>query len=397
MTRSWDFPSSSSSKIYTTQVNSATGLLSCNCPGWVVKKLNQVRSCKHTKKVIVDEGLVVEVRDDQQFVMSATQSASGWNTAAKIREQVVAENKAAIDILAKDDGPNSKVRPSSERTRGNEPIVPFGTVKDFISPMLASKMPDGLDADFYATDDYVMEEKYDGHRIIIRNYAGVLTTWSRLGNVRTLPAHIAKVMKEMPAGVYDGELLVPGMHSYDVTAGQNSGQEVLVLFDILEINGTSIMNEPLAVRHEFLTTAYGIFEGDEPYALFIAPQMAPSTAKVKFIWGRGGEGTVIKRLGAKYSPGWRTPDWIKCKQELAATLVITGFKTGKSGPYSTVELVDDQGNKTSVKTLDNDTLRAIAKDPDSYIGKRLVISYHERTPSGNYRHPMFDHLAGVGE
>ena len=372
--REWAFPSSSSSKIYTTQINDSSGLLSCSCPGWTVKKLNKVRSCKHTVKVIADEKLVVNEVDGQQFVrfgLLPMQAAKVIPSPATIRKQVVAENKEAIEILKSYDS-------------------------GFISPMLASKMPDGLDADFYATDDYVLEEKFDGHRIIIRNYAGILTAWSRLGNVRTLPAHIAKAMKEMPAGVYDGELLVPGMHSYDVTAGQNSGQEVLVLFDILEINGSSIMDEPLAVRHEFLTTAYGIFDGTT-VPIQLAQQSTPSVQAVKAIWARGGEGAVLKRLGAKYSPGWRTPDWIKVKAIAATTLVITGFKTGKNGPYSTVDLVDDQGNKTSVKTLDNATMRDITKDPDNYIGKRLVISYQERTPSGNYRHPFWDHLAGESE
>ena len=368
--REWKFPSSSSSAIYTTQINPSTGLLSCSCKGWTTKKLGKPRDCKHCKQVVIDEGLQVEIRDEQQFVNMGFPAPV--TLASKIRKQVVAENQVAIDILAAHDG-------------------------GFISPMLASKMPDGLDADFYATDDYVLEEKMDGHRIMVRvaNKGNAVTAWSRLGNTRTLPAHIDSLMSYMPDGVYDGELIIPGMHSSDVVAGMNSGQEVLVLFDMLETNGSSIMNEPFSVRRQFLETA---FEAIGPSDIVkLAYQTIPSVQTVKEIWNRGGEGAILKRLGAKYSPGWRTPDWIKCKQELTAVLVITGFTAGKSGPFSIINLRGDDGMTTTVKSLDNDMMRQFAANPDSYIGKRLIVHYQEKTSSGKLRHIMAERLAGEYE
>jgi len=46
----WEFPSSSSSKIYTT-MRHEDGHLSCNCPGWCFKKNGKDRSCKHTNSI----------------------------------------------------------------------------------------------------------------------------------------------------------------------------------------------------------------------------------------------------------------------------------------------------------------------------------------------------------
>lgn len=366
--RKWEFQSSSSPKIYATQINESTGLLSCDCPGWTVKKLGKTRECKHTKKVKVDEGLVVEVRDDQEFVVKAGVNPANPNT--QIFVDPVDVGKTASQIRS-DTG--------------------------FISPMLASKMPDGKTVDDYDTPDYIMEEKFDGHRIVVRvSDNGVVTAWSRLGNVRTLPDHISETMAEMPFGLYDGELIVPGQHSYDVTEGQNSGTENLVLFDMIESMGTSIAKEPWYTRRDFLEMAYTALSPDNN-CIFLTFVGRPSSEGVKVIWNSSGEGAIIKNINAKYQPGWRTPDWIKVKKVLAATLTVIGYQTGKNGEYSVVKLRDDNGIETTVKTLDNATLRDLQANPVRHIGRRLVISYQEKMPSGKYRHPMWDHWAGVGE
>lgn len=39
--------SSSSSRLYTVSFDTAVGQWCCNCPGWVVKKPNKPRGCKH--------------------------------------------------------------------------------------------------------------------------------------------------------------------------------------------------------------------------------------------------------------------------------------------------------------------------------------------------------------
>jgi len=185
------------------------------------------------------------------------------------------------------------------------------------------------------------------------------------------------------------------MHSSDVVAGMNSGQEVLVLFDMLEVNESPIMDFTFQSRRTFLETA---FEAIGPSDIVkLAYQTIPSVQTVKEIWNRGGEGAILKRLGAKYSPGWRSADWIKVKSVLAATLTVTRFVAGKNGPYSVIELMDDAGIITTVKTLDNETMRQIATNPQSFLGRRLVISYQEKTSGGRWRHPMFDHWAGEFE
>ncbi|MGH7746941.1 MAG: hypothetical protein ACREQ5_19630, partial [Candidatus Dormibacteria bacterium] len=194
--------------------------------------------------------------------------------------------------------------------------------------------------------------------------------------------------------VYDGELTVPGGHSYGVTAGMNAGTEVLVLFDRLEMDGKSIMNYELRGRRLHLEAAFNArdFKG-----LVLAEQQKPSMKAVEKIWKAGGEGAMLKDPTSRYRPGYRSADWIKVKNAAAATLTIIGFRDGASGPCSVVRIRDDAGIETTVKNLNNASLRAMSRNPKAFIGKRLVISFQEKTPSGSYRHPMFDHLAGNGE
>ena len=46
----WAFPSSSGSTTYETTLDEVA-TLSCNCPGFIYKKVGQARGCKHTRQV----------------------------------------------------------------------------------------------------------------------------------------------------------------------------------------------------------------------------------------------------------------------------------------------------------------------------------------------------------
>lgn len=367
------YKSSSGPKEYTTRVNS-NGLLSCDCLGWTSKREGKPRHCKHTKDIAVVNGLTIEERDGQMFVVAG-------GAAVDPRKAAKAEATTKPETVAADAPKTAKVEASKER--------------GFIEPMLASKMPDGMNADSYDARAFVMEEKYDGHRLVITVTGGAVRAWSRLANGRTLPTHLNDLMAKMPDGTYDGEIIVPGNKSYGVTAGANAGNEALVLFDVIEVLGRSIKAETQDKRREFLTVAYGMLDGQKGVEL--SKQMDPSSAAVKEIWARGGEGAIIKSRNAKYQPGYRSGDWVKVKAVAAATLTIIGYEDGKSGAHSAVTLRDDNGIETTVKTVNNATLRDMHARPDWYIGKRLVISYQERTPAGKYRHPMWDHIAGEAE
>lgn len=373
MLKQWQFKSSSGSGTYTLQLHDDLHF-SCNCMAWRMKKKDQARTCKHIKEVIMSEGLQVEARGEHQFVVGNKE----------VPAQTAAQTETRI--------------PEQKPDNGND---------GYIQPMLAAAMPPGRSIDsFNDSKIWVAEEKFDGHRKVV-SIGDEIKAWSRpkpgtrQGLESPLPAHIKAVLKDLPVGVYDGELVIRGGHAWDVVAGSNSGKERLIIFDMLKCLDQPIIKKPFRERRELLEVSFDVFRGVE-MPVELSQLYQPSKALAEEIWARGGEGLVLKRWDSMYRPGDRPDTWIKVKQKSRAILTIVGFQTGENGPYSTILLMGADGSKTKVKTLNNDWLREFEKNADAYLGKGLVIEYQGRTPAGNWRHPMakqivMDHVASAAE
>lgn len=337
------FPSSSSSKEYTAQYDTSTGKGTCNCPGWTKRA---VRECKHTKDL-------------------AKRDASGVPT--------------LVEALVK------------------LPADPFQGFREppAIKPMLASAMPEGSSIADYSNGEWILEEKFDGHRLlVVVSKDGTVVAWSRPGHdrpaaQRTLPETLSLELAKLPDGTYDGELYIPSGTSSDVVRLDRQDDLRFVLFDLVSLYDTDTVSETLTHRRALLVQAW--MHTDQK-RVHLAVQDHVSLDRVRAIWKRGGEGAILKRKASVYKSGWRTPDWIKVKQIDAAEFTVTGFDEGKSGPCSVFKLRHDDGRETTCKVLTNDLLRAVHKDPQSYIGRRLTISHMGFTKSGLWRHPVFDHF-----
>ena len=268
----------------------------------------------------------------------------------------------------------------------------------FVRPMLATPMPVGSDVSTFATSAWAMEEKFDGHRVVIVvGSNGEVTGWSRpRGHEaplrRALPTHIVDVLETFPWGTYDGELIVPGGKSFDVTCLSSAGRHVLVVFDVLRLLGDDVTRDSYAVRRGYLASIGEVRGGT---AVRLSESGPVSAARVKAIWTRGGEGAILKRLAAPYQAGARSKDWIKVKACATDVLTVVGYEAGKCGPYSKVVLRDATGRETTVKTLDARELRNIAENPASYVGRKLRIEFQELTPDGRYRHGHWDRWEDV--
>lgn len=342
MILSQTFDSSSSSAKYTAQFDTATGKGTCNCPGWTKRA---VRECKHTKLL-----------------------------AAKT--------------------------PTDFSLHGTKPQVLTVPIGPDLKPMLADAMKEHQTLDDFTGPEWIMEEKYDGHRLLVYIGTGApdsiqVDAWSRPGHDRpaarrALPTMLERELAKLPHGVYDGELYIPGGTSSDVVRLDRQEDLRFVLFDVLRYQGESTMSARLDSRRLLLEHAHRAI--DNKGLVRIAGQVPVSLFGVKFIWEHGGEGAILKRLSSTYRSGFRTPDWIKVKQIAAAEFTITGFAEGKSGPCSVFKLRHDDGRETTCKVLTNAILNAVHANPSKYIGQRITISYMGFTKSGLWRHPVFDHF-----
>jgi ATP-dependent DNA ligase len=273
---------------------------------------------------------------------------------------------------------------------------------DAPGPMLASAMTERLDGaafDARYGEGWALEEKLDGHRCILRVLDGRATAWSRpragkAANVRALPPHILATAADLADGVYDGELVAPSGKAWDVKSDDR--QLVLVLFDVLITARGSVMARTYQERRAILL---GILSRlpETQRAISTVLSDPPSWWRVQEIWKRGGEGVILKRLGSPYRPGYRSPDWVKVKEVRTAALTIVGYAPGKNGPRSVFRLRDAAGIETTVGPRGEARRRDVEAAPEAFLGKRVVITFQEQTPSGSYRHPIFDHFAGPGE
>lgn len=331
---SFTFPSSSSAGVvYTTLVHDGN-VITCNCPGYTRRS---VRECKHTKQVAAQLGI----------------------TPSKVEQGQL-----------------------------------FEAPEGFIKPMLASAMPDTMSIEDYANDEWLMEEKFDGHRLIVRVTDGEVIAWSRQGNVRRLSSALMSALRHFPAGTYDGELCIPGGTSTDVVALDKIDNACLYIFDVLtHEREVDVGLESYEVRRNILeATVSAYVPAQYNDVIGLGALYDVNQHYIDAIWNAGGEGVILKRKGSLYAPGKRSKDWVKVKRLSQATLRLIGFEEGLLGPHSKLVLEDEAGQVITVKALNDAWRAAFDADPMRYLGCNVVISYQERTRDGKYRHPMADHF-----
>ncbi|MPZ51349.1 MAG: hypothetical protein GEU79_01200 [Acidimicrobiia bacterium] len=197
-----------------------------------------------------------------------------------------------------------------------------------IKPMLATRWPRPFD-----DPDWWFEPKWDGFRFVASE-DGVL---SRNGN--DLAGRFPDVGRwVIPSGVVlDGELVVmdeSGITSFSMLQASMSRQGSQlqgILFDVLVWGGMQVMDDPLEHRRERLDQL------DLPGYLAPSPYFEGSgLALWATVQREGYEGMVAKRLGSRYLPGRRSPDWRKIVHRRSARVIVGGYLPGGGNRSNTL-------------------------------------------------------------
>jgi ATP-dependent DNA ligase len=186
---------------------------------------------------------------------------------------------------------------------------------DFIEPCLPTisrTVPTGA--------GWAYEIKHDGFRFICRRDGERVRLFSRGGHdwSAQLPA-IVGAMRALPftSVTLDGEVVVcgaDGVSQFDrmraVFSRQGSPEAFLYAFDLLELDGRDLRNEPWARRRtELAQLLVGADAG-----IRLCEHIADADGAVVFraACNMGLEGIVAKRRDSRYRSG-RSRDWIKVK------------------------------------------------------------------------------------
>lgn len=383
----------------------------CNCKGWGTKKEGKPRRCIHVDTVIGKYNL--HVFPDGDFLRTSTMTSSAGKPitipapvidpdAPKLNTSVVSGFKV-FRVVSKPvvDEPASVVTPV-------EAVVPVEADNPdamFVFPMLSSHIE--VDWDDVETN-WVAEEKYDGHRMIVHvDATRNVYAWARpgagelMGKPRTLPPHILSFFHSKPELVnytFDGELYVPGGTSTDVTALDKQDKLVLVLFDVLRADGVNFCNLKFKARRDELEFVLGTcLEGKVPpsHPVQIPMHHQPDEATLASMWAAGKEGLILKKLSAQYQPGVRSNYSIKLKKENSMVCTVYGYEDGKLGKNSILKVRLPDRKHTTVKVRNTKILKAIQADPENFIGEQVRIKYQDITSGGVLRHPRFDRWENI--
>jgi bifunctional non-homologous end joining protein LigD len=192
-----------------------------------------------------------------------------------------------------------------------------------LEPMLATQ---GEVADLDAAE-WCFETKWDGFRLIAEIDSGTMTLRSRKGNIVTnrYPG-IAALATELAGHsvVLDGEAVV-----FDDRGVANLGllqadaaRAVLVAFDVLYLDGTSLIRKRYSDRRRVLEA----LAANAP-SMLVPPRLDGSGADaLRYSQEQGLEGVVAKRKDSVYLPGKRGHSWVKERNWRTQQVVIGGWR-----------------------------------------------------------------------
>lgn len=179
-------------------------------------------------------------------------------------------------------------------------------------------------------DTWAYELKWDGYRTIASVERGTLRLASRRGLDATgkYPevAGLVDALGGLDA-VLDGELVVlddAGRPSFQAIQ-RHERAAVLILFDVLSLDGRDVMPLPWRERRALLDRlALSGPSWQTPRAVVGDPEAMLNTARdLKF------EGVIAKRVDSPYRPGRRSSEWRKLKLTCGQELVVGGWLPGE--------------------------------------------------------------------
>jgi ATP-dependent DNA ligase len=223
-----------------------------------------------------------------------------------------------------------------------------------VKPMLAKPVPEVPEGDF------LYEPKWDGFRCIVFRDGDEVELGSRNEKplTRYFPEVVAAVKAQLPERcVVDGEIVIAAGKGLDfeallqrihpaasrVTMLSETTPASFVAFDLLALDGASLLDEPQAVRRARLEQALA---SSAPPVHLTPATTDPALARDWFTLfeGAGLDGVIAKPSSGVYAPDKRT--MLKIKHARTADCVVGAFRWHKSGPVVgslVLGLHDDEG------------------------------------------------------
>ena len=218
-------------------------------------------------------------------------------------------------------------------------------------------------------DEWWMQEKFDGKRIMIRKQDGQIIGINRKGLAVALPQSIVEQALALGGGeklwLMDGEAV----------------GDTYVAFDLLERDGVDLRAEPYSRRFEALRdmaprTPGGIRIADT------ARDAAAKQTKLARLRSDNREGVVFKRFSAPYTPGRPARGGDQLKLKVTATASCLVAKVSKAKRSVALELLDGR-KRVAVGNVTIPANQSVPKAGD-IVEIRFLYAY----PGGSLFQPV---------
>jgi bifunctional non-homologous end joining protein LigD len=198
---------------------------------------------------------------------------------------------------------------------------------------------------------YAYETKFDGVRAIAyvhngqlrllsRNDADVSAAYPELDGLAAAVGGVevvldGEIVAVDRAGRISFEALQPRMHLRDRRQIQRMAEQSPVsyrIFDLLYLDGHATTGLPYTQRRELLQSLdlNGAHWQTPPY------QVGGGSKALARSMAEGNEGVVAKRLESLYTPGRRSPSWVKVKNVRTQEVVVGGWRPGQGNRADTI-------------------------------------------------------------
>ncbi len=211
----------------------------------------------------------------------------------------------------------------SRQTRGSKKNA---AALRFIEPMKV------LGVGAVPAGDWLLEVKFDGFRALALVENGRADLWSR--NEKLLSSDYPSLVEALSrlscrSAIVDGEIVAldeNGKPTFQLLQNARRGVVRAPLFfyafDLLHLDGRSLLNEPIEQRKAALAALLS----DAPEAIKLSPVFRKAPAEfLSEMRRKGFEGLVAKTPHSLYEPGRRSGTWIKCRISHEQEFVIGGF------------------------------------------------------------------------
>ncbi len=309
---------------------------------WLILKTGS--SAKPPSKKLDDQSVKTgrtmrQIAQDQDAEWQSHRKEDGNSSARSTLKRRI---QAALKKKDKADGEESEIvgkvrrlpvqgRDAALRRPGHRSAISLPDLSP-VKPRFIEPMKPRLVDEPPTAGDWLYELKFDGIRAIAIKNGGKVHLISRNGNeLRSRFPEIADAVKELPFEecVIDGEVVAldeQGRSSFQLLqALEMEGRKAPVrfyVFDVLQLNGKSLIQLPLVQRKEVLAK---ICEGVGDPIRFSGELGGDAKSLLAEIKRRGLEGIIGKQRNSVYEPGRRSGAWIKIKCLYEQEFVIGGY------------------------------------------------------------------------